>query len=166
MASVPEHDQRNALRPREALARGQGDTESSGSAGLIVTSAFDGWRVLWGILHLAIAVAKGAPVWWARAAASVRSFPSSFFLGILALQCAAIALLRTPIDLPRIDAGRYEVNVWLDVDQDPTTETNRDYFSIRRRHERLEQHDVVPRNDGQTVVPELPFERTVIWRNQ
>lgn len=70
------------------------------------------------------------------------------------------------IDLPRIDPGRYEVNVWLDVDQDPSTETDRDYFSIRRRHEGPAPHEVVLRDDGQTVERELPFERNIMLKKR
>lgn len=70
------------------------------------------------------------------------------------------------IDLPRIDPGRYEVNVWLDVDQDPGTESNLDYFSIRRRHEGPEPHEIVLRDDGQTVERELPFERNIMLKKR
>src|SRR5713226_5506850 len=60
---------------------------------LIVTSAVAGWNALWGILHLAIAVVKDAPVAGAVDRVGALAAVVVFFLGIVALQCTAIALL-------------------------------------------------------------------------
>lgn len=117
-----------------------------------------------GAAHLVI-----HPMTWAGQRLTVQDCPARVFFS--EVDTAREFTVRSrfedaTIDLPRIDPGRYEVNVWLDVDQDPTTETDHDYFSIRRRHEGLERHEIVLRDDGQTVVRELPFERNVILKKR